>query len=464
MNIAVTLATVCTIMTLYMGLTQLSLYLYRRQSSYSLSFALTCGVMTVYDVITIGYYLARSPEAAIAWQQAQLALLALVSLLLLEFIARLTRRVGQAAKWSFRLSLGLLALLQALNPAGLSWRLAGARPLVVDLPGALSQTYHPAVAGPLCLIQVLTGCLLGLYLLRVTWQAWRSDQNRAAKPLFICTLIILIGLLNDSLVMSRMIASLYLLELAYLSAILAVTYAMVTAVAQAAITSRALAQTEAELRELNQNLETLVRSRTAELEATNQMLKAEIEVRREFEDKLEEAFEEIRTISITDPLTSSFNRRYLTENLPAEIKRAERYASNLCLIMCDIDHFKQVNDTHGHRAGDLVLSAFVHNLKTQLRDKIDWIARYGGEEFVITLPESQLADGLALAERLRRSVHALSVFEGMNEIKITASFGVAQLTPGQKAEDLLNAADQELYRAKNEGRDCVRPRYGVNQA
>ena len=463
MNIAVTLAAVCAILTLYMGLTQLGIHLSRRQSSYSLSFALTCGVMTVYDVITIGYYLARSPEAAIAWQQAQLALLALVSLLLLEFIARLTRRVGQTAKWFFRLSLGLLALLQGLNPAGLCWRLAGARPLVVDLPGTLSQTYHPAVAGPICLLQVITGCVLGVYLLKITWLAWRNDQNRTAKSLFICTLIILIGLLNDSLVMSRAIDSLYLLELAYLSAILAVTYAMVTAVAQAAATSRALAQTEAELRELNQNLEELVRARTTELETANQMLKDEIEVRREFEDKLEEAFEEIRTISITDPLTGSFNRHYLTENLPAEIKRAERYSSDLCLIMCDIDHFKHVNDTYGHRAGDLVLSAFAHSLKTQLRDKIDWIARYGGEEFVITLPESKLADGLALAERLRRSIHDLSVFEGMSEIKITASFGVAELTPGQKAEELLNAADQELYRAKSEGRDCVRPRYGVNQ-
>lgn len=457
MNIAVTLAAICAILTLYMGLTQLSIYLYRRHAAASLSFSLTCFVMVIYDGLAIGFYLSPSPEVAIFWQQAQLALLALVSLLLLDFISRLTRRVSRGARLFFFLSLGPLAVLQALNPQELCWRLAGAWPRVLQLPLGLTQTYHPAVSGPLSWLQVLVGLLLGLYLLLVSWRAWHLDRNRSAKALLVCTLIILVGLANDSAVMARLYDSFYLLELAYLSAVMAVTYAMVKAVVQSAVTSRALAQTEAELRALNQNLEDLVKARTRELEETNAMLKIEIEVRREFEDKLEEALEEIRTISITDTLTGSYNRHYLTESLPAEIKRAERYQKELCLIMCDIDHFKLVNDSYGHRAGDLVLSAFVHSLKNQLRDKIDWIARYGGEEFVITLPESDLLSGLALAERLRQTTHQLSIFEGMQEIKITASFGVTHLSAGQKAEDLLNEADQRLYEAKSCGRDCVRP-------
>ena len=105
------------------------------------------------------------------------------------------------------------------------------------------------------------------------------------------------------------------------------------------------------------------------------------------ERSLRAANEENRRLSITDPLTGVYNRRYLMEQLPREIDRAARYGRQLSTIMCDVDHFKKINDTHGHLTGDEVLKWFATTLQSGVRTS-DWIARYGGEEFVIVLPET----------------------------------------------------------------------------
>jgi PleD family two-component response regulator len=104
----------------------------------------------------------------------------------------------------------------------------------------------------------------------------------------------------------------------------------------------------------------------------------------ELEKSLKEANEEIRVLSITDPLTGIYNRGYLNERLPQEIKRSIRYKRALSLILCDLDHFKLVNDQYGHVAGDEVLKGFVNCVVASIREQIDWTARYGGEEFLIT--------------------------------------------------------------------------------
>ena len=109
---------------------------------------------------------------------------------------------------------------------------------------------------------------------------------------------------------------------------------------------------------------------------------------------------EITELSITDALTGCHNRHYLDQQLPREIDRAGRYGRRLSVVMCDLDHFKSVNDTHGHAAGDAVLSAVGRYLDAHRRAP-DWVCRFGGEEFVIVLPETGLEEALGIAERMR---------------------------------------------------------------
>jgi diguanylate cyclase (GGDEF)-like protein len=179
------------------------------------------------------------------------------------------------------------------------------------------------------------------------------------------------------------------------------------------------------------------------------------------ESSLKQRNKEIALLSITDPLTKVFNRGYLNDNLPKAFKRAVRYQQNLSIIICDLDHFKNVNDNHGHQVGDLVLKAFVKALDGSLRKDLDWMARYGGEEFLIALPETDLNGGNAAAERFRQRIEELVIHADGKDIQITASFGVAAINQdGDKSylttDDLIKAADRCLYQAKDRGRNmCI---------
>jgi len=180
----------------------------------------------------------------------------------------------------------------------------------------------------------------------------------------------------------------------------------------------------------------------------------------ELEKSLKEANEEIRILSITDPLTGIYNRGYLNERLPQEIKRSIRYKRSLSLILCDIDHFKLVNDQHGHVAGDGVLKGFVRCIVDSIRDQIDWTARYGGEEFLVVLPETDFDGARHLSERLRKVVSNSTYTIDEKKIQISASFGVSGFSPeiltrNLSIDDMLNHVDKYLYKAKNNGRNRV---------
>lgn len=178
------------------------------------------------------------------------------------------------------------------------------------------------------------------------------------------------------------------------------------------------------------------------------------------EQSLKQANEEIRQLSITDPLTGCFNRGYLIERFPQELGRAARYGHPLSVVLADIDHFKKINDTYGHQAGDVVLSHFARRITKQIRKKIDWVVRYGGEEFLIILPETDMLGGQTMAERLRSSVAEQQIEAAGTSISITASFGGAcALFRNDRQEinmeRLINAADEKLYQSKREGRNRV---------
>jgi len=177
-------------------------------------------------------------------------------------------------------------------------------------------------------------------------------------------------------------------------------------------------------------------------------------------ESLEKASGEIRLLSRKDSLTGCYNRGYLSEHLPHEIKRALRYHHPFSLALCDLDHFKKVNDTYGHLCGDMVLKEFVECIMSLIRSDMDWLARYGGEEFLLVLPETTFKNASRLAERLRKRI-SKNVFkwEG-KKISITASFGVTgfdNYRPGENIspDDLIEMADQYLYQAKNSGRNKV---------
>jgi len=171
----------------------------------------------------------------------------------------------------------------------------------------------------------------------------------------------------------------------------------------------------------------------------------------------------LQELADRDPLTGCHNRRVLQGGLfEAELTRTRRYGSALSVILCDIDHFKRINDTHGHAAGDQVLGAFARLLQSMVREGVDSVIRYGGEEFLIVLPQTDLAGALALAERIREAFAAASTLLGSDTcVAATASFGVACVPahdskPPASFDALIGAADEEMYAVKRGGRNGVR--------
>jgi diguanylate cyclase (GGDEF)-like protein len=164
--------------------------------------------------------------------------------------------------------------------------------------------------------------------------------------------------------------------------------------------------------------------------------------------------ETIYRMTIVDGLTGVNNKRYLMDALEREIPRARRHERPLSLMMFDIDHFKEVNDTFGHLAGDFVLKELAQLVKGRLRPD-DVLGRYGGEEFAVVLPETPLSGGVKIAEELRQLV-AQHHFEFEQErIEVTISVGVAQLQEGWDVLQFVKQADEKLYTAKRGGRNRV---------
>jgi two-component system, cell cycle response regulator len=163
----------------------------------------------------------------------------------------------------------------------------------------------------------------------------------------------------------------------------------------------------------------------------------------------------VKRQAITDELTQLANRRRFTETLALEVRRAERFADPLTLVLADLDDFKAINDRYGHGVGDEVLRLFAEVLRENVRD-FDLPVRYGGEEFAVLLPETGLDGGERLARRLQAALSRLRMPEIHGDrAPVTASFGVAAYPAGRTADELLAQADQALYRAKAEGKNRV---------
>lgn len=167
--------------------------------------------------------------------------------------------------------------------------------------------------------------------------------------------------------------------------------------------------------------------------------------------ELEELARKLDFRATTDPLTGLFNRRKFNHELSLEISRSQRYRTPLSLIIFDIDHFKAINDTYGHQAGDKVLTALAKFVSGRIH-KTDVLARWGGEEFMLLVPGSRIYMAAQLAEDLR---NAMREFASGDAGIATSSFGVAEFEDGDTADSFISRADEALYRAKINGRNRV---------
>lgn len=198
-----------------------------------------------------------------------------------------------------------------------------------------------------------------------------------------------------------------------------------------------------------------LRDQTGRLQ--HQLSENEIRLKESHEriSKMYSELEQTKAISLSDPLTGVANRRALEQQLTSEISRSTRYGLPLSLVMLDLDHFKRINDTYGHPVGDKVLITVADKVAKSLRQS-DFLARIGGEEFVILLPETNLANAIATAEKLRADISRLRFKTHNTHLSATASMGVCEWSPeGMSAQQLLQFADQALYRAKQGGRNRV---------
>lgn len=212
-------------------------------------------------------------------------------------------------------------------------------------------------------------------------------------------------------------------------------------------TAQGRERASAALREANDHLESRVRERTAALEGATLQLRGEIESRVHVEALLAEA-------ALTDPLTGLLNRRAMMEMLGQAAALLKPDEPSLSVIVADIDHFKVVNDQHGHAFGDQVLVAIAGQLREFSGDQQQHnVARWGGEEFLILLPRVRLAAACKHAEKLRGHVADLRI--GTDGLRVSLSLGVAEFVAGEALDGLLRRCDQAMYRAKDAGRDTV---------
>lgn len=193
------------------------------------------------------------------------------------------------------------------------------------------------------------------------------------------------------------------------------------------------------------------------IEPSELLARAKTQIRRKrYQDMLRQDVENSIAMAMTDTLTGLHNRGYFDQHLQSLLERLDKEGKGFALIMMDIDHFKAVNDTHGHPAGDRILKEFATRISSGIRG-FDLAARYGGEEFVVVLPDADAALANMVAERLRQMVQQrpFETGESVGEIEVTCSLGVAEARSGDDRMDIMKRADDCLYKAKKSGRNQV---------
>src|SRR5690606_10215396 len=190
---------------------------------------------------------------------------------------------------------------------------------------------------------------------------------------------------------------------------------------------------------------------TGQLDALRERVEQMEQASRDAQDKLDQQ----RQLALRDMLTQLPNRQAYQQRLEQETERWRRDGRPRSVAVCDIDHFKSINDSYGHQAGDKVLRIIARTLRQRLR-QTDFVARYGGEEFVVLMPETSAEDALAVMDAVRMAVAQCPFHFREQRVAITLSAGIASFTPQSTAEQVFKRADQALYDAKRAGRNLCR--------
>lgn len=202
-----------------------------------------------------------------------------------------------------------------------------------------------------------------------------------------------------------------------------------------------------------------IEDRTVVVELLKDVTKSMILGDRELTESLEikRLLDQANVAAVTDELTQIYNKRYIIERLPADMVKSHMENQPISILMADIDHFKKVNDTYGHLAGDYMLREVAGILRKNTRQDLDWVARFGGEEFIVCLKNTDKEIARAIADRMRKAIEDTVFSYNGEKIKLTSSFGLYTLTSEEMLdyETLIHCSDKNLYEAKKTGRNKV---------
>jgi len=404
------------------GLGGLLVYARRVRAAGPGVFAAVCFVVAWYDIGCLGLYSSTDVAEAIRWQRQQFAAIAVLTPLLAWFV---TDFVGRPSPRSLR-----VLWVAAVGFAGVAL-FSPDHPLVLDPSNVAEQGYALGAwtvsfpeAPPGILLEVqMVGSLLTFLVCLSLLVRFQLRARRDAGPMLVAFSFFFVACVNDALVAATPHRGPYLLEYGFAGVLFAVSWVAV---------SRHLAL-QARLEENNARLEERVRERTEAL----------VEANRQLADAASHDF-----------LTGLFNHRAFQDHLHELAGQARRYGTPFCLMLLDIDHFKEVNDTYGHPAGDAVLKAIAAALEESLRD-VDIVCRHGGEEFAVLLPHTRRAGGTRVGLRLLDAVRTTDVEWNGITLRVTMSCGVSGWSASTplEASALVLAADAALYEAKESGRD-----------
>lgn len=320
-------------------------------------------------------------------------------------------------------------------------------------------TFTRTIGDSIALLSNVLAIITSVYL-------WQKGDKTARNFLFAWGILIIFTTVRIMLIQGHMPSN-FLTEngqfFGFIAEVLLLSFALADRINRERVTREKAQAKSLEMQRL------LNREREAKLQAQDKLLELQTETNQQLEQRVAErtealvrtlkdlktANQELSRLSTTDSLTRLHNRRYFDEVLEKEFDRARQHRHHISLILIDIDHFKQFNDTHGHLVGDDCLRLVAASLQDVVTRNADLVARFGGEEFAVVLLETKEDDAMLVAERIRKHINGLKFINRGQKLPISASLGVAGILPfeGDTTEQLIAASDKALYVAKNEGRN-----------